>query len=436
MKVSRKILSALIAAALAPAAAQAAKDDANTLELKSRLIHFDRDFETASNDRSQTALGLQLNFESAYFGDIIGFGLSGYSVTELGSSGRVTSDVLRADGDGDFHDSFGKIGQAFIKVKYQDLLQAKIGRQTHKSMLVGSSGSRAIPNTFSGISASVTPMKGLGIYAAIYDEWSPRAEAHFKGFRTDRTSEGAIDYIGVLGAKYKTGPFALEIEYLNSKDYLSKVGVVGSYTMALANKSKLALTAGVHTSRDDGSLFVTGAEGGDLDDEDVAGSAVGVTASDNDANAMYLEAEWNHGPLMIGGAVAHFDGLWIEDNFTDDHGTNPFPTGGVLADITNNDETVVMLRAGYDWSAYVTGLKTTVSIKRGTGARNSHVPALGEADEQEVALDLRYKVAAVKGLSFRYLLLDYSSDKTGRVDGVKEDETDHRIYLDYNYRFF
>lgn len=227
MSTSRKTLSILIAAALAPALSQAADGNAQTLELKSRLIHFDREFENSANDRSQTALGLQLNYESGYFGDIVGFGLSGYSVTKLGSSGRVTTDILRADDDGDFHDSFGKIGQAFIKLKYADLVQAKIGRQTHHSLLVGSSGSRAIPNTFSGISASLTPMKGLSVYGAVYDEWSARADADFNGFRTDRSAEGDIKYIGIIGAKYKDGPIAANLEYLTSKDFLAKLGLVG-----------------------------------------------------------------------------------------------------------------------------------------------------------------------------------------------------------------
>ncbi len=436
MSNSRKTLSILIAAALSPALAQAADDNAQTLELKSRLIHFDREFENAANDRSQTALGLQLNYESAYLGDVIGFGLSGYSVTELASSGRVTSDILRADDDGDFHNSFGKIGQAFIKLKYADLIQAKIGRQTHKSLLVGSSGSRAIPNTFSGISASLTPMKSLTFYGAVYDEWSPRAEANFDGFRTDRSAEGDIEYIGIVGAKYKDGPIAANLEYLTSKDFLAKIGLVGSYTFSLANTDKLTLTAGIHTSKDDGKLFVTGSESGELDDEDVPGARAGTTSSDNDSTAVYLQGEWKHGDIAIGAALAKFDGAWIEDNFAGDHGTNPFPTGGVLADMTNDGELAWMLSAGYDWKRVLPGLTTTASIKRGSGAQNSHVAALGEADEQELALDIRYKIPAVKGLSFRYLYLDYSSDKTGRLDGVKDDETDHRIYLDYSYRFF
>ena len=43
---------------------------------------------------------------------------------------------------------------------------------------------------------------------------------------------------------------------------------------------------------------------------------------------------------MLGAAVAKFDGAWVESNFAGDHGKSPFPTDGVLADMTNRDETV------------------------------------------------------------------------------------------------
>ena len=419
-----------------PGVASAAETEGHKLELKARGIYFDREFENDANDRSQSGLGLQLNYESPYYKDIIGFGVSGYSVSKISASGRETTDVLGTDRDNDIHDSFGKIGQAFVKLKYQDKVGAKIGRQLHKSMLLSSSGSRAIPNTFSGATAQLTPGEGLEFYGAMYNEWSPRASAHFEEFRTDRSAEGDIDYIGILGVSYETGPFAIGFEYLNSQDYLAKTGLVASYKLELANKSKLKLTGGIHTASDDGDLFVTGSESGELDDEDVPGATVGTTDSENDGMGVYVQADWSMGNVSLGGALSKFDDPWIEDNFAGDHGTNVFPTGGVLADFSNRDELVWMIEAGYDWKDYVKGLKTTISYKKGTGAKNSHVTSLGEADESEFELDVRYKVAAVKGLSVRYRYLDYNSDKTGRLDGVKDDNTDHRLYIDYTYSFF
>lgn len=430
------VLSGLCAAAFVPCVSAADSAQGHKLELKARGIYFDREFENPADDRSQSALGLQLNYESPFFADMIGIGLSGYSVTKLDASGAVRSDVLKADNNGDFHDSFGKIAQAFIKLKFGEVADMKLGRQLHDSLLLGSSTSRAVPNTYSGASGELRPAKGLAIYGAYYDAWSRRADDGFEKFATDRSDEGDIDFVAVLGLNYTQGPANVQLEYLNSKDFLSKLGLVGSYTFDLAKANKVKLTAGLHTSRDAGHLFVTGAEGSELDDEDVPGSVAGVTRSDNDGKGMYIDVDWSIGNVSLGAAVARFDGAWIEDNFTGDHGTNPFPTGGVLADMTNNDETVWMVRAGYDWKDYVKGLKTTVKYKQGTGAKNSHVSWRGEADESELEVDVRYQIPIVKGLNLRYRYLEYNSDKTGRVDGVLQDNTDHRVYLDYTYRFF
>lgn len=412
--------------------AHAADEDGHMLELKARGIHFDRSFEDASKDRTQSALGLQLNYESPYFRDVIGVGFSGYSVTRLGSSGPAATDILSTDADGDYHDSFGKIGQAFVKLKYADLMQAKLGRQVFNSMLLFSSTSRAIPASYSGGSGVITPAKGLSIYGAIFNEWSARAKSSFDTLNTDRSTDDEIDYVSVIGAKYKQGPVAVNLEYLHAKDYLSKLGLTGSYTFDLAQKSTLKLTGGVHTSKDAGKLFLRGAES-DLDDEDKYAAGA---RSDNNGLGVYLGLDWHAGQVTLGTAVAKFDGAWIEDNFAGDHGQNPFPTGGVLADMTNRDETVWMVRGGYDWKNVVKGLKTTVSYKQGTGARNSHVRSLGKADENEIDASVFYAVPVVKGLKVRYRYLKYTADKTGRVDGVKSDDSDHRLYVDYTYRFF
>lgn len=425
-------IPALVAVAVLSGPTFAAEDE-HKLELKLRGIHFDREFETDTRDRTQTGLGIQLNYESPYFADLIGVGISGYAVQRIDSSGFVTSDVLKANNRGGMHDEFGKIGQAFVKLRHRDFVELKFGRQLHDSLLLTSSTSRAIPNTYSGGSGVITPMKGLSVYGAVYDRWSRRADSRFEEFATDRSSEGAIDYVGLVGAEYKSGPVTVGFEYLNSKDFLKKLGLVGAYTFALADKNKLKLSGGVHTSRDAGKLFITSSESGELDDEDRYPTGA---RSDNDGQGVYLDLEWNVGNVMLGAAVAKFDGAWIEDNFTGDHGTNPFPTGGVLADMTNNDETVWMARAGYDWKDYVKGLKTTVKFKQGNDARNSHAARLGKADEQELEVDLRYQIPLLKGLNLRYRYLQYTSDKVGRVDGVLEDNTDHRVYLDYSYRFF
>lgn len=415
-----------------PAGAMTA--DNHLFELKARVVHFDRDFENPVNDRVQTGLGLQLNYESPYFSDIIGVGISGYSVSELGSSGRVTNDILKSNGAGGFEE-FSKVAQSFVKLKYKDLAQAKFGRQLHNSMLLRASTSRAIPETYSGANGQITPIKDLKIYGAVYDRWSSRTSGSFEGFRTDLSASGSIDAVSILGSQYKHEGLELNVEYLRSKSFLSKYGLVGSYSMPLANKSEIKITSGFHASNISGSLAVTGAEGAELDDEDIPGSRSGSSKSGDNGSGIYIQANWKLGNLSTGGALSKFNGTWIEDNFAGDSGTNVFPTGGVLADFSNRDELVWMLRASYNLKDYIKGLTTTMSFKRGTGAKNSAVPTLGAATERELDLGIRYNVPFFPGLSASYRFLNYKSNKSGRLDGVKEDNKDHRIYLDYAYRF-
>jgi len=324
-----------------------------------------------------------------------------------------------------------KFGQAYVDFVWGDRFSARFGRQLHKSMFLNSSTSRAIPNTFQGASASLDVTEQLSFHGAVYDKWSRRARNEFEGFATDRSGEGDIDFVAVLGAKYEVGGVTVEGEYLESDDFMRKFGLRGTYVHMLADSS-LRFTGGVFTSSDAGSLFVTGSESGDLDDEDVTGSVAGVTRSEVDGLGGYVETAWKKGNVEIAGAFTVIDEIWLEDNFTGDHGRNPFPTRSrVGPDLTNSNEKVVGARVSYNWKDIVPGLRTDLAAAYGFDAENSANSALGSADENWWELRVRYKLPMVKGLSFTGIYHDYNSDETGRVDGVKQDERDIRLYLDY-----
>lgn len=429
-----KLLSVAVASAiLAGQAIAAESSDSYQLKTKTRLVYFDREYDGSVNDRTQSAIAITADWTTPQYGGWFGVGISPYFVEELGSDGRETTDVLNFS-NGEMQ-GYSLIGQAFVNLTPTKDLSAKIGRQTHKSMLLSSSGSRAVPNSFQGISAQFLPVKGLSLYGAVYDKWSPRASDEFVGFQTDQSGEGDISYVSLIGLKYKKDAYTLEAEYLNSKDYISKLGLRGSYVTKLED-STLKFTAGVFGSSDNGDLFVTGAESGELDDEDVAGSVAGITKSSNDGLAAFLEAKWNKGNTQLTAAVSKTDDIWIEDNFAGDHGTNPFPTRSrVGPDMTNANETVLKLELKYDWKDYVPGLVTSVAAAKGWDAENSADSSLGTADEDWRELAVSYKVPSVKGLKFTGIIHDYNSDEVGRVDGVKGDDRDIRLYLDYTYSF-
>lgn len=459
------LLSGLIAALGAPASAFAADEpNGHKLEIVARAIAFDVEYQSSSagNPRTaydQSALGLQLNYESPYLADMVGVGASVYSVNKIDAKGpnENTTQLLRVGSNGRLEDSYQTIGQAFLALKFAKVAGLKAGRQRHDSLLLKSTTSRAVPDTFSGVSGEVKPTEGTKIYLAAYDRWRPRTSDDFSKLKTDlsrsatvRSIAGDIDYVGILGGSYKNGAFASTLEYLVSHNYLEKFGLTGAYTIPLENSNRLKLSSGLFTSRDAGGLFVCGAES-EVDCASTAASEKGKPIH-NDGKGIYLDADWKTGNFTLGGAVAKFDGVWIEDNFSadsaspnangsaayiTDHGTNPFPTSAAMGpDLTNNQETVWSVRVRYDWAVLVPGLSTAVKYSEGSGAKNSYNEALGSGSEKYRELDVKYVFPFAKGLSFRYLYMDYDSQLSGTIGGItRKGENNQRMYLDYAYKF-
>ncbi|BDU58182.1 porin [Limnohabitans sp. MORI2] len=431
----------------------------HSLELKTRLVQFDVDVDktTTTGDFRQLALGNQLEYKSPYFSDFIGIDASLFQVNKLGESSVQKNEMLPNDTADSTKvvNSWSQMGQAYMKLKHGDLVEAKIGRQLHNSLLLKSTNSRAVPDTFSGYSFSVRPTSEIKVYGSVYDSWLPRSGDKFQKFGTEvpvdstnnkGVTKNIIDTVTIYGTQYINGPIQIDFESLNSKNYLQKYGLMGSYTFTLANKETLKLTAGISTTADDGSLFTCAAEK-ELD------YPTGTTNCKNDGKGKFLDLEWKTGSWTIGGAIAKFNGLWIEDNFAasnvsrkgsliQDHGSNFFPTASTSGnDMTNNGELARMVRATYDWNKYVNGLKTAVKYKLGTGATNNYQASLGSGRESEREYDIIYATPSIKGLTFRYNYLKYEAHVTGTIKAITEGGSkafreDHRIYVDYTYRFF
>jgi len=448
------ILSLLIGSISLPLAALAA-DGEHNLELKLRGVYWDdesRVYPTSTNRKptpveyDQSALGVQLNYRSPYWGGFIGADASLYGVIKVSDSGTPTTNLVEIDNSGQLQDSYLSAAQALIKLKYQDFAEMKVGRQFQNSLLLKSTTTRAVPDTYSGGSAMVKPIEGLTIYGAIYDQWRARSTGEFEKFRTEATAArvpNAIDYVGIFGATYATGPLSITAEYLNSKNYLSKFGLVGAYTIPF-EKNSLKLSSGLFTSRDAGSLFVCSAEK-EMD-------CTGTSRLQNDGLGVYLDGEWKVSNFTLGAAVAKFDGFWIEDNFavnamktgslTQDHGTNPFPTSaGLGPDLANRDELVGSFRLGYDFKEFIPGLKAAYKYSRGTGAKSSNLNNSAEGTENYREFNIQYAMPFVKNLSVRYMYMNYDSrvangSTTATIKGMpREDWEQHRFYIDYSYQF-
>lgn len=447
----RPTAAGILLAATLPTVALAV-DDQHELEAKVRGVYWNDEgtgFPTASvpNPKTisyeQSALGLELNYKSPFWGKVIGFDASAYGVQKLGDSGTPTSQLVEVGNNGQLQDGYAAVGQAFVKLKWGSSALVTAGRQRHDSLLLKTTTNRAVPDTYSGVQAVLNLAPGVKVHGAVYDKYRARTTDRFADFRTEASGRHAIDYIGILGASYVAGPLAVTSEFLNAKSYLSKFALIGAYTVPLT-ASSLKLSSGVLTSRDAGALFVCGAER-EVD-------CVGSSRISNDGMGIYLDAEWKINNVTLAAAAAKFSGLWIEDNFavdaertgtlTQDPGTNPFPTSATIGpDFTNNDETVASVRLAYDWKDYVPGLRTAFKYSRGTGAHSSNLTNAAEGKESYREVDVRYDVAFLKNLSVRYLYLNYDS----RIDGgspsatikglLRQDWEQHRFYLEYGYRF-
>lgn len=449
MKLNTGMLATLAGAMLMPAASWAV-DEGHELSLVAKTVYWNdksvaNQLSTVTNSYQQTAQGIQANYKSPYFADLIGLDASLYGVVKLSDSGIPTTSLLEVGTNGKLVDSNLALAQAIVKLKFGDVAQVNVGRQLQNSLLLKSSGTRAVPDTYSGISGTLTPAQGLKIYGSVYDQWRARSSGDFEKFRTESTGTipSAIDYIGIAGVSYASGPLAVTAEYLNAKDYLAKYGVVVSYAIPI-DKDSVKLSGGVFNSRDAGSLFVCGAEK-ELD-------CTGTARSSNNATGIYLDVDWKVNDWTLGAAISKFDGLWIEDNFAanavqagklnQDHGTNPFPTSSALGpDLANNGETAWSVRAGYNWRNLVPGLSTAFKYVKGTGTKSSNLNNSAVGEESYRELTIRYQLPMVKNLGITYIFGSYSSNvdnykSTANIKGMTRSSWElDRLYLDYSYKF-
>lgn len=422
----------------------------NSFEIQSRMAYFDVEMPlgTSTSSRStsgaddfrQAVLAHQIKYASPMINNMIGFNGNLFHADKLRQGGKSKDEMLPAHiADKTLKDEYTVLGEAYIKLNYDNLFNAKIGRQFHSSLLLKSTTSRALPDTYSGYTFNFYPATGLRFYAHQYDKVLARNSDKFDKFQTEATgaSPGEIKYIRLLGGEYKLDRWQINLESLNSKEYLQKYAAVLSYTLPLADKDSLKLSTGYATSSDAGVLFKSGAE-----KELQTGQAT------NSGKGLYLDGEWKKSLLTLGLTVAKFDGLWIEDNYASpkaylrtsntDPGTSFFPTQSNGNDMANHNEFVRAVRVAYDWRNYVPGLTTTGSFKMGTGAK-PEVGSGGPAKEYERSVGFKYLVPQVKNLSVSYLYLNFGSSNADGLKAIQSanglERIDHRFYVDYSYKF-
>ncbi|WP_266126208.1 OprD family outer membrane porin [Acinetobacter bereziniae] len=390
----------------------------------------------------QGALGIELNYISSYWRNVIGFDASLYGVTRLMDSGNNTTvQLLDVNSDGKLDQNFATLGILTLKLKPSADAEIKIGRQVVNTTLVKTTNNRAIPDTFSGISTIWKPLPELRTYLGYYNQWRPRTSAKFTDFVTDANEK--IDYIALIGADYNWHGITMNTELLNSKNYLKKYGVQVHYPIK-TELGEINLHSGAYFSKDAGNLFKCGAE---YDVDCVKG-----VETDNNGRGYFFQSTWKYKDIELGAAISKFDGMWIEDNYStqalnkktliQDNGTSPFPTSTPIGpDFTNNDELAWMMRIKYDWKNLISGLKTEFKYISGDGAHQSNMNQNIAGKERFSEISLSYSTPWLKNMDLKYAYLTYHSsfdreNTDQKINGLlRDDWHQHRVVLTYSYLF-
>ncbi len=397
-------------------------------DLNIRFASLDRSFENQASDRRQTGTGVILRHTLKSQNEQYYLSIGGYAAQVWESSGSPAEDVFK--GSESRVRGFSQIGEAFIGVDLSDTLLLRFGRLKHQSLLLKSK-TRALPSTFQGLQLNWNPKPNLELYGAWFNKWSRRASNRFTDFTTEFETDKTIDWLALGGLKAKVSHIDLNLEYIESSNFVRKAGITAKASLFRGDQISLSGDIGAFVSRDAGALFKAGAT-----------NALDTLRSQQSGRlkhrglGYYLRAFVDHQPHRIEIAYSAFGEPWLEDSFAKDHGTTPFPTRTFGPELTNRNEQVWLIGYRYQLeSGYLKGLSASVKFANGSGAENSISNIFGTASEQWALVDLKYKPPKLENLTLRFIHRDYRSTIAGSVAGVADDRSETRFFIDYQHLF-
>ncbi|MBU2710289.1 OprD family outer membrane porin [Zooshikella harenae] len=259
-------LSALSAAVFAAASATAVTaqaegfidDSSATLSIRNQYRN-----ESGVNghefDRKEWVQGFQLDYQSGYFMDIIGFDYSAGAAFKLDQPANETGwDATNLPQDGnrsDVNDIAGT-NQAYLKAKFGDEnlnANMKFGLQRTCTELFCPSGSRILPASAYGTYLEGN-VQNLKVYGARWTQMHSRSQSYFaKDFKD---GDNTIDSVKLVGAAYKfDNGLGLYAEYGEADEYLKKYFTKADYTIDLGNETSLLLDARYAHAKDHGDNY-------------------------------------------------------------------------------------------------------------------------------------------------------------------------------------
>ncbi|WP_367066736.1 OprD family outer membrane porin [Oryzisolibacter sp. LB2S] len=273
---SLRTAAALAACAAASLGAHAgAQDDAkgfiegSGLTLHNRLVYERLDYRrgdttrtvagTRSDEATEAAYGLMLNYQSGYTRGVVGLGLDAHAVggVNLGSdadSVRRTPRYIAKDG-AQLKDSFGRAGAA-LKLRMSST-ELKVGEMRTKNPIFHSSDTRLLPETNRGWQITSTDIPTLSLQAGRFTRWTDRNARKNGGDLLANYSGINASAFAFAGGTWSTPINGLGLTgYWGQYEDAWNTWYLGSfYKMALANKQSLSLSLNLYRNTDTGKAL-------------------------------------------------------------------------------------------------------------------------------------------------------------------------------------
>lgn len=227
----------------------------SSVDIKVRSMYHNKDYRETFSDTEQHGIGVEVNFESGWINDWIGFDMSSYSAFAVDGDGNYkesgsSSGMFLREEDGDFK-GYNKIGQAYLKARFaledvDTFGQFRIGRQKIYKGLMSTSTSRLTPLTWEAaqMEVNVAGTEFYGVYATGISQRNNNSSDGFTGywvgdsFVDEEWEKNEIDHVFTYGVRRQPSKgigyeFAVGEGQSYSRTYMARVNntfdIVGGY---------------------------------------------------------------------------------------------------------------------------------------------------------------------------------------------------------------
>lgn len=374
-----------------------------TLRGEMRAYYFERDFDGATVDRADLALGTMLSYQTA---DLFGLsaGVKYATSNDIGSDDdKNVYGLLARDAAGD-HENYSRLQEYFLQGTWFDT-KIKGGAQEIDSPFLNGHDIRMTPKTYRGLTVENTSISNLTLRAFYITDYMGWSDEEFLDMSTVASSKNADDNpLMVGGMKYVfpiTGvKLSSELYHYHMVDYFQSTYL----------KADLAKAFGDFNFSFAPSFLKQDSAGDEFSgafDATQYGFSAGVKAYGFDLTAFYARTE-------------------------DDPVFAPWGDGKVLIQQINAsgraDENAYAIKLGYDFANLgAPGLSAYVF----QGLYDVDDATATNVDINETNLSVQYAFSgALKGFSVRarYAMIDNDG-------GSADDFDDFRVYLRYTFTF-